>query len=124
MSSSVQFRSATREDLPAIVAMLADDVLGQAREGGEVDAGYLTAFAAIEAQAGNDVYVGEANGEVVATAQLTLIPNLSISGTLRAQIEGVRVASSQRGQGTGGIDHIFDRPRAGRRRWNGAAHHQ
>ena len=32
---------------------------------------------------------------------MTLIPNLSIKGTLRAQIEGVRVASSERGQGTG-----------------------
>jgi len=101
MLSTVTFRIASREDLPAIVAMLADDVLGQGRESGLVDDVYLAAFDAVAAQPGNDVYVGEADGAVVATAQLTLIPNLSISGTLRAQIEGVRVASSQRGQGTG-----------------------
>jgi len=81
--------------------MLADDVLGQGRESGQGGDVYIASFDAIAAQPGNDVYVGEADGEVVATAQLTLIPNLSISGTLRAQIEGVRVASSQRGQGTG-----------------------
>ncbi len=99
--STITFRIARRADLPAIVTMLADDVLGQGRESGLVDDVYLAAFDAITAQPGNDVYVGEADGAVVATAQLTLIPNLSISGTLRAQIEGVRVASSQRGQGTG-----------------------
>lgn len=99
--STVTFRIAARDDLPAIVSMLADDVLGQRRETGQVDDVYIRAFDAITAQPGNDVYVGEADGDVVATAQLTLIPNLSINGTLRAQIEGVRVASSQRGQGTG-----------------------
>jgi len=105
MASAVKFRRAKQDDLAAIVAMLADDVLGQGREVGHetgaVSDLYLNAFDAIKAQPGNDVYVGEADGIVVATAQLTLIPNLSISGTLRAQIEGVRVASSQRGQGTG-----------------------
>lgn len=99
--SMIAFRIARRDDLPAIVGMLADDVLGQIRETGKVDDVYIRAFEAIEAQPGNDVYVGEVDGDVVATAQLTLIPNLSISGTLRAQIEGVRVASSQRGKGTG-----------------------
>jgi len=99
--TTVTFRIARHEDLPAIVAMLADDVLGQGRESGQGGDVYIAAFDAIAAQPGNDVYVGEADGEVIATAQLTLIPNLSISGTLRAQIEGVRVASSQRGQGTG-----------------------
>ncbi len=113
MLSTVTFRIARREDLPAIVAMLADDVLGQGRESGLVDDVYLAAFDAIAAQPGNDVYVGEVDGEVVATAQLTLIPNLSISGTLRAQIEGVRVASSQRGKGTGEalIHFLIDRAR-------------
>ncbi len=106
---SIEFRGAKSEDLPAIVALLADDVLGQARESisevdGEantVDDDYFHAFDMISIQAGNEVYVGEVDGKIVATAQLTLIANLSLKGTLRAQIEGVRVASSQRGQGTG-----------------------
>ena len=99
--SDVTFRIAMQEDLPDIVAMLADDVLGMGRERGDVMGPYESAFSAIEAQFGNDVFVGEREGTIVATAQLTLIPNLSLSGTLRAQIEGVRVARSERGQGTG-----------------------
>ena len=35
------------------------------------------------------------------TLQLTMIPGLSRHGMLRAQIEGVRVSSGQRGQGLG-----------------------
>jgi len=101
MNGSVQFRLARSEDLPAIIAMLADDVLGQAREASPSTPVYGKAFEAIEAQPGNNVFVAERDGNVVATAQLTLIPNLSLSGTLRAQIEGVRVATTERGQGTG-----------------------
>ncbi len=99
--SELHFRKAAASDLPAIVVLLADDVLGQARESGAVSEAYRAAFDAIAVQPGNDVFVGEVDGEVVATAQMTLIPNLSLNGSLRAQIEGVRVASSQRGQGAG-----------------------
>ena len=108
------FRIAEREDLSAIVALLADDDLGQTRETGEVSETYTAAFAAIEADALNDVIVGDDGGEVVATAQLTLIPNLTFDGATRAQIEGVRVASSQRGQGTGEalIKWMIDRAHA------------
>ena len=102
---SVEFRVARSEDLAAIVALLADDVLGQSREtvgeADEVSDDYFHAFDMISIQAGNEVYVGEADGEIVATAQLTLIANLSLQGIMRAQIEGVRVSSTQRGQGTG-----------------------
>lgn len=105
------FRNAKSSDLSAIVALLADDDLGQTRETGEVSEAYVTAFAAIEADPSNDVIVAEENGEVVGTAQLTLIPNLTFDGSLRVQIEGVRVASSQRGQGTGEalINWMIDR---------------
>jgi GNAT superfamily N-acetyltransferase len=45
--------------------------------------------------------VADAGGQVAGTLQLTLIPGLSRHGMLRAQIEGVRVAASWRGQGLG-----------------------
>lgn len=93
-------REARREDVPAIVALLADDALGAGREGPADDA-YYTAFELIAADPGNRVLVAEAAGRVVGTLQLTIIPGLSRHGMLRGQIEGVRVSADQRGQGLG-----------------------
>ena len=43
------FRQAVRADLPAVIALLADDVLGHAREHPVVDDAYERAFADIAA---------------------------------------------------------------------------
>jgi CheY-like chemotaxis protein/GNAT superfamily N-acetyltransferase len=96
----VIFRDARREDVPAIVALLADDVLGSGRET-DVDAAYLAAFDDIAADARNRLIVAEIDGQVAGTLQLTLLPGLSRHGMLRAQIEAVRVGAGQRGQGLG-----------------------
>jgi GNAT superfamily N-acetyltransferase len=100
------FRDARREDVPAIVALLADDMLGGGRETpagreGGLDDAYWTAFDQVHDDPRNRVIVAEAGGQVVGTLQLTLIPGLSRHGMLRAQIEAVRVAASQRGAGLG-----------------------
>jgi ribosomal protein S18 acetylase RimI-like enzyme len=105
-SQAVTFRDARRADLPQIVALLADDVLGASREAGtggdgEVADAYRTAFGQVEASPDNRVIVAEVDGQVAGTLQLTLIPGLSRQGVTRAQIESVRVAASQRGQGLG-----------------------
>ncbi len=95
-------REATREDLPQIVALLADDVLGRAREAQQGDlAPYEAAFAAIEADPAHILLVACDGAVVVGTLQLSFIPGLSRGGALRAQIEGVRVHSSRRGSGLG-----------------------
>ncbi|WP_438938413.1 GNAT family N-acetyltransferase [Aliiruegeria sabulilitoris] len=94
------WREATREDVPAIVAMLADDVLGQGRESADA-APYLAAFDAMQAEGGNLLIVGEIDGSVVATYQLTMISGLSLKAARRAQVESVRVASDRRGEGLG-----------------------
>lgn len=96
-------RPARRADLPAIVAMLADDVLGQSREaaGPTLDPAYAEAFAAIARDPNQFMAVLEDDGEVVGYLQLTFIPGLSLKGMLRGQIESVRIASSRRGQGFG-----------------------
>ncbi|MCA9279556.1 MAG: GNAT family N-acetyltransferase [Phycisphaeraceae bacterium] len=98
--SEVVFRPATRDDLPAIVAMLTDDPIGKTRESADI-APYESAFAAITASPDSEVYVAELDDRVVGTLQLTIIPNLSRSGATRAQIEGVRVHTSVRGMGIG-----------------------
>jgi ribosomal protein S18 acetylase RimI-like enzyme len=96
-------RDAKREDVLAIVAMLADDTLGRSRERFEdpLPQPYWDAFAAIEADPNNRLLVAEIDGSVAACLQLTFIPGLSRRGAGRAQIESVRVASAYRGAGLG-----------------------
>jgi GNAT superfamily N-acetyltransferase len=95
----VIFRDARRADVPAIVALLADDPLGGGREtvGEDVDEAYWRAFEAIDADPRNALIVADRDGEVVGTMQLTFLPGLSRRGAERAQIEGVRVRADQRG---------------------------
>lgn len=99
VTSDVTFRTAIKDDVPAIVALLADDAIGAGREG-DIDA-YWTAFAAIDADPRNHLIVADIDGEVAGTLQLTFIPGLSRKGTERAQIEAVRVSSAHRGRGLG-----------------------
>ena len=97
---SIQLREARREDVPQIVGLLADDVLGAGREGPADDA-YFTAFDQIEADPRSRLLVAESGGRVVGTLQLSTLPGLSRHGMLRGQIEAVRVAADQRGQRLG-----------------------
>ncbi|MFC4931865.1 GNAT family N-acetyltransferase [Massilia sp. GCM10023247] len=101
----IQFRSAAFEDLPKILSLLADHVLGTQRE--SLDAAtiarYEAAFRDIYSQKGNQILVGVQDSEIVAMLQLTFIPGLSHQGATRAQIESVRVKSSVRGHGIGKI---------------------
>ena len=96
-------RDARREDVPAIVAMLADDTLGRSRERVEdpLPQPYWDAFAAIEADLNNRLLIAEIDGAVAACLQLTFVPGMSRLGAKRAQIESVRVASAHRGAGLG-----------------------
>lgn len=101
--SKLVFRRAKAEDLAAIVQLLLDDVLGQAREDSSraVGADYTTAFAAIDADPHQLLVVAAEGEEVVGTLQLSFIPGLARRGAWRGQIEAVRVASSLRGRGIG-----------------------
>ncbi len=109
-------RSARRDDLPAIVRLLADDPLGATRERMEnpLPAAYFDAFDAVTAQKGNDVLVFEEDGAVIGCLQLTFLPGLSHLGTTRAQIEMVRVAAAHRGRKLGEalIGHAIEAARA------------
>lgn len=110
----IEFRNARVEDVPAIVRLLADDALGAARESASDVAPYEKAFAALIAQKGNAVIVGDNRGEVVACLQLTIVPGVSRRGATRAFIEGVRVAAKLRGKGVGEalVKHAIDNARA------------
>jgi GNAT superfamily N-acetyltransferase len=97
------FRRATKADLPAIIALLADDKLGQGREDAAdpPNPAYLAAFAAIAADANQLLAVVEEGGRVIGCLQLSFIPGLSRLGLWRGQIESVRIAADQRGGGLG-----------------------
>ncbi|MER7456984.1 GNAT family N-acetyltransferase [Micromonospora sp. NPDC126480] len=99
--SDVIFREAVRADLPAVLDLLADDVLGRTRDVGEVDARYEKAFADITDDPRNHLVVAEADGAVLGCMQLTYIPGLGRHGAERQLIEAVRVRSDQRGRGLG-----------------------
>jgi len=96
-------RRARSEDLPAIVDMLSDDMLGKTREdpGRPLNEAYLRAFDAIETDPNNDLLIGEVDGTVMAMMQFTVLPSISFTGRPRAQIESVRVAEEMRGRGYG-----------------------
>ncbi|WP_347038526.1 GNAT family N-acetyltransferase [Glutamicibacter halophytocola] len=96
-----RMQRAERSDVPAIVALLADDELGAAREGEELVA-YERAFDKISRDWSNFLaVVRDEQDTVVGTMQLSIIPGLSRNGTTRLQIEGVRVAASERSHGVG-----------------------
>ncbi len=94
-------RRARKGDLPQILALLADDQLGATRESADDLSPYERAFDAIDADPSHLLVVGELDGDVVATFQLSYIPGLSRKGSWRAQIEAVRVSEVSRGQGCG-----------------------
>lgn len=96
----IRFREAVRDDVAAVIALLADDEFGAERETASLDA-YLAAFDAMQAEGGNRLFVGEVEGRIAATYQLTFITGLSHRATRRAQVESVRVAVDLRGQGIG-----------------------
>lgn len=99
--SPVIIREAAHADLAVIVALLIDDELGKGRESPIVDQRYEAAFATIDADPRNAIFVGELNDEVVACMQITYIPGLGRHGGERSLIESVRVRADHRGTGLG-----------------------
>ena len=76
---NLKFRQATREDLPEIVRMLADDFLGATRERYEtpLPESYKKAFEEIAADKNNELIVAENDGEIIGTLQITFTPSIS-----------------------------------------------
>ncbi|MGI5350090.1 N-acetyltransferase family protein [Streptomyces sp. CA-250714] len=94
-------RRATAEDLPEIVALLADDALGAGRETPSDLAPYRAAFDRIAADSNQHLVVAEFGGRTVGTLHLTVIPGLSRRGSARSLIEAVRIHTDLRGSGLG-----------------------
>ena len=103
-ASSVTIRLARREDLPAIVGMLADDPLGRARERIEdpLPESYYRAFERVERDENLQLVVAvDEEGAVVGCLQLAVLSGVSSQGASRGLLEDVRVATHLRSRGIG-----------------------
>lgn len=110
----MHFRIAKQTDLAEIIQMLADDPLGSQREefSDPVKPCYLDAFKHIDADPNNEIIVATDNdNQLLGFLQITYIPNLTLQGSWRAQLEGVRVRESQRSAGIGKalVEHAIQR---------------
>lgn len=104
----LEFSQATVVDLVSIIALLADDPLGNQREKFEqpLPISYQQAFRQINDNPSSQLIVGKDQQKVIAVAQIDFITYLTYQGGKRAQIEGVRVDKHYRQQGVG--KQLFD----------------
>ncbi|WP_317231829.1 GNAT family N-acetyltransferase [Clavibacter capsici] len=99
-------RRATPAELDPLMALLADDPVSTSR-GDRADPAdrdlSLAALERIVADHANELLVAtDADGALVGTLQLTLIPGMARRGSSRLQVEAVRVRSDLRSSGIGG----------------------
>lgn len=106
------FRPARPDDLDALIAIFAADTLGGHGDTTDPEArpAYAAALADILESPHDRLIVGECEGRVVATAQLTLTRSLPHHGRLHATVEAVQVAPDRRGGGIGAhlIAHVVE----------------
>ncbi|MGE7390263.1 N-acetyltransferase family protein [Streptomyces sp. NPDC004126] len=103
------FRIATRRDLPAVLALLADEERVTDPASVTVGEAHERAFAAITADPRNEMLVltdedadADADAEaVLGCLQLTYVPGLGRGGRERALVEAVRIRADRRGGGLG-----------------------
>ncbi|WP_406389277.1 GNAT family N-acetyltransferase [Streptomyces sp. NBC_00887] len=97
----MNLRPATRHDLPAVLALLADEDRVVDPASVVVDAAYETAFAAIDSDPRNEMLVLADGNGVLGCLQMTYIPGLGKHGAERALVEAVRIRADLRGGGLG-----------------------
>lgn len=99
--SKLIFRQANQDDLMAIISMLADDLLGRARENIDNLEKYRRAFLEISSSKNDFLAVIELEKEIIGTCHLTIMPSLTLQGLKRMNIEAVRVVEKFSNQGIG-----------------------
>jgi GNAT superfamily N-acetyltransferase len=101
----LRIRSAELADVPALVALLVQDVVGARRRrddlGPPLPPEYVEAFTAIRADANTLLIAVELEGRIVGTMQLTFVRQLSHRGGMACTVEAVRVAAGLRSRGIG-----------------------
>ena len=102
---AIAVRRAVRDDLPRIVALLADDGLGRGRDDPTLplDERYMIAFEQIDSLDNHLMLVLQDGDLVAGYLQLSFIPGLSHHGMWRGNVEAVRIAADRRGRGLGTV---------------------
>ena len=102
-AAALVFRKARLEDLRAILELLNDGKVANVLERIEdpMPRVYKDAFAVLDGDPNQLLLVGETEGRIVASLQLTFIPGIAHQGAWRAQVEAVRVAREFRDRGIG-----------------------
>jgi GNAT superfamily N-acetyltransferase len=108
--SALRVREAVAADLADVVSLQRQDVIREVHEDGVPVSAYRTAFDEITADAHQQLLVGELDGRVVATAQVTWIRRMTYVGGEMGVVESVRVRSDLRGRGLGEqlMRHVLD----------------
>ena len=99
--TSLLVRRALPEDLEEILALQAEDSMHYYEEPATISANQRAAFDEIDADVNQDLLVGELDGQIVCTAQVTWMRVLSADGGLYCQVEAVRTETAMRGRGIG-----------------------
>jgi GNAT superfamily N-acetyltransferase len=99
----MEIRKVKPSELDDVISLLADDDFGQHRESTtpELRIRYKRAFNQIVESEYFDLYVMSDSEELIGCFQIMYLPHVSFGGTLRGQIESVRIRSDKRGQGHG-----------------------
>ncbi len=100
----MKFRKATKEDIPQIVKMIADDALGKLREDYKdpLPSIYYDAFHNIDNDSNQElIVIQDTDATIIGTLQLSFIQYLTYQGGIRAQIEAVRIRQDKRSEGLG-----------------------
>ncbi len=97
------YRSAQKNDLEALIEMLANDELGNQREDASmpINMKYSAAFERIVQDPNNELIVVEYQQHVIGMLQLTFIPYLTHIGSWRCLVESVRIHHHYRSKGIG-----------------------
>ena len=103
MELELSYRKARSADLQAIVNLLSDDILGKSREdiSNKLNTNYIKDFNAIDSDPNQYLMVVILQQEIIGTCHLTMLPSLTFQGSLRMQIEAVRVSNKYRGLNAG-----------------------
>ncbi|RUP38077.1 MAG: GNAT family N-acetyltransferase [Acinetobacter sp.] len=101
--NNLTHRKARIADLPRIIELLLEDELGSTRESksAAVHENYIKAFNKIDSDPNQYLMVVEDSDEIIGICHLTIMPSLTFIGSIRMQIEAVRVAGKYRGQKIG-----------------------
>lgn len=94
-------REARPDDLEPLLGLLQEDAIREVREDLSDLAPYAEALDEIVGAPHSTVLVGERDGALVATAQVTWQRRMMYGAGLVCQVESVRVRSAERGSGLG-----------------------